>query len=811
VRPHKLTLEGFTSFREKLELDFKGLDLFAITGPTGAGKSSLIDAIVFALYGQVPRVGDDYKQLISHGAERLSVMLEFGVGKERYRIARTVRPDKPSQQRFERITSGATEPIADRVKEMRAEVDRILGLDYDGFTRSVVLPQGQFDAFLKGEPKERRKILVGLLNLSVYERMQQIANQRSSAAKNEAEFIKRQLETDFGSATQEALDQKKAELKSAQGCAKQAEASLQALNEAAALAQQARAQRKEQARLAKDHSDETKRLDAANATLDGAGQARKALASDLDKLSAYKDAHAYDEGRHHTLVRANPLAEQLVTLQQQSARATKSAADKKKELDEAKKAIAQEEKALPDLETAEAQAKEAETAARAEKEEAHREHAALALRHGLKPGEPCPVCAQSVKAVPKGKAPALDAIETKLKKAEAAVRSAQEKLQQARLAQGQRKAKAESLERELKQAEEQEKEAAKLAKKVQDALEEAGFEAKGGDGAQELVAALQKELQALDSARKAKADLETKLKEIEQKRAKLDADVAAATAQRDVLKARLQDLEKKNDETAQHLDETQLALGKLAKRDAWIALLPPPLGKDESDVVESLREGRQRETAAAQAKVATLTHEVQATEKALLRAAELLEKRLTLDRDAALAKTLADHLKAHELIAWIQEEALTRLAEAGSRHLQKLSQNRYTLRLGCGTEELAARAEQDFYVVDAWNGDAIRSVRTLSGGETFLASLALALALAESLTELGAESRATDALDSLFLDEGFGSLDSDTLDTVVGALDALHGGDRLVGIVTHVRELAERLPSRLEVTRRGNAAIVYLT
>ena len=118
MRPHKLTLEGFTSFRDKLELDFTGLDLFAITGPTGAGKSSLIDAICFALYGQVPRVGDDYKQLISHGAERLSVMLEFGVGKERYRIARTARPDKPSQQRLERITEEAAEPLADRVKEL---------------------------------------------------------------------------------------------------------------------------------------------------------------------------------------------------------------------------------------------------------------------------------------------------------------------------------------------------------------------------------------------------------------------------------------------------------------------------------------------------------------------------------------------------------------------------------------------------------------------------------------------------------------------------------------------------------------------
>jgi len=185
----------------------------------------------------------------------------------------------------------------------------------------------------------------------------------------------------------------------------------------------------------------------------------------------------------------------------------------------------------------------------------------------------------------------------------------------------------------------------------------------------------------------------------------------------------------------------------------------------------------------------------EATEKALLRAAELALKRAGLDKDAALAKTLSDHLKAHELIAWILEEALARLAEGGSRHLGKLSQNRYALRLGSGTEEAAARAEQDFFVVDAWNGDSIRSVRTLSGGETFLAPLALGLALAESLTDLAAESRVTDALESLFLDEGFGTLDSDTLDLVVGALDALHGGDRMVGIVTHLRDLADRLPA----------------
>ena len=157
-------------------------------------------------------------------------------------------------------------------------------------------------------------------------------------------------------------------------------------------------------------------------------------------------------------------------------------------------------------------------------------------------------------------------------------------------------------------------------------------------------------------------------------------------------------------------------------------------------------------------------------------------------------------------MAWIQEEALGRLAEDGSRHLAMLSQGRYALRLGSGDAAEGARAEQDFFVVDHWNADGVRSVKTLSGGETFLASLALALALAESLARLSAGGRAVQALDSLFLDEGFGTLDGGTLDTVVSALDALHGGQRLVGVVTHVRELAERMPARLEVRRKGSTA-----
>ena len=100
----------------------------------------------------------------------------------------------------------------------------------------------------------------------------------------------------------------------------------------------------------------------------------------------------------------------------------------------------------------------------------------------------------------------------------------------------------------------------------------------------------------------------------------------------------------------------------------------------------------------------------------------------------------------------------------------------------------------------------MRSARTLSGGETFLASLALALALADATAELAPEG--APQMESIFLDEGFGTLDPDTLETVAAAIEELGASGRLVGIVTHIRELADRMPVRLEVTKTGGSATV---
>ena len=97
-------------------------------------------------------------------------------------------------------------------------------------------------------------------------------------------------------------------------------------------------------------------------------------------------------------------------------------------------------------------------------------------------------------------------------------------------------------------------------------------------------------------------------------------------------------------------------------------------------------------------------------------------------------------------------------------------------------------------------------MRTLSGGETFQASLALALALSSQISALAAAGAAR--LDSIFLDEGFGTLDAETLEVVATTLEALAQGDRMVGVVTHVAELAERVPVRFRVSRNARTSVI---
>ena len=184
MRPLRLELRGFTAFRETTVVDFSGRELFAITGPTGAGKSSLLDGMTWALYGQVPRVGRQVRQLISHGEQSMSARLDFTVRGEGYRVSRRA-PATVGTRLEQLLPDGSWRPLADRATDVTEQVTALLGLDYATFTKTVLLPQGAFDSFLRGDDQQRRAILTRLLGLGTYEEARRFARERAARGTND--------------------------------------------------------------------------------------------------------------------------------------------------------------------------------------------------------------------------------------------------------------------------------------------------------------------------------------------------------------------------------------------------------------------------------------------------------------------------------------------------------------------------------------------------------------------------------------------------------------------------------------------------
>jgi len=150
------------------------------------------------------------------------------------------------------------------------------------------------------------------------------------------------------------------------------------------------------------------------------------------------------------------------------------------------------------------------------------------------------------------------------------------------------------------------------------------------------------------------------------------------------------------------------------------------------------------------------------------------------------------------LSSFVLAARLEEVAAAASERLLKMTSGRYSL-VHTDARRGAGRSGLGLLACDGWTG-VDRDTSTLSGGETFLASLALALGLADVVTAEAGGTR----IEALFVDEGFGSLDEDTLEEVMTVLDGLREGGRLVGIVSHVAELRQRIPAQVRV-RKGQA------
>jgi exonuclease SbcC len=831
MRPLRLDLHGFTVFRDWTTIDFTDADFFALVGPTGSGKSTVLDAVCFALYGTVPRWGDrrGVAGALSPSATEARVRLVFESGGARYAATRVVRRDGKG-----RVTTGlagleelprgfdlsrldaapgeaaATAPgelgtvLAGTPGEMDAAVLEVVGLPYEQFTTCVVLPQGEFAEFLHAKPAQRQQILVNLLGLSVYEKVRNRAT--ALAAEADAKLAGSQkLRAELADATDEAVE--------AAGRAAATQATLvddvatqvPRLRAALAGAERARAavsgvdtdlDRLDRVRRPADVAEVTGRAEAARLAAEAAGR-EVALAEEREEKLRGELSGAADPADLRRLLDGYAERDEL-TVAGRDLAATLDAA--RAAAGVAATAVAE---ARAEVESAGGRVGSAEAAVEA----ARTADAAAALRVHLRAGEPCPVCTATVaQPPPVPDIPALRAATTELADARRAADAAAKTL-----ARAEREARERDRAADAAQARHDHTAGriAELTARLAGAPDPAAL--------REQLSALSALWQALEDAsgvvRAAREDQRRAAAAAQRAQARLAEAWRAFDTARDAVATLAPPPADRDDLAAAWSVLADWAGGRAGERRAERDRLEAEAGEADAAVAEARHRLADLFTAAGQnrppadypvdgfepaaakfAALATAAHE-RAVERRD-QAARLDAERAGHERDAQVARALAQHLRANNFERWLLEEALDALVDGASRILRELSGGQYDL----------VHDKGDFAVVDHHDAALRRPVRTLSGGETFQASLALALALSE---QLGDMSTSAASLESIVLDEGFGTLDASTLDTVAATLEALAAkGDRMVGVVTHVGALAERIPVRFEVRKDARTARV---
>ncbi len=790
MRPLRLLLDGFGSYRQPASVDFTDIDFFALTGPTGSGKSTVIDGLCFALYGTVPRWGREnaIAHALAPAANACRVCLVFEAAGARYAAVRALARDARGQvhtreARLDRLEESVPSdaPISAILEAVC--VQELLGLSYEHFTQSVLLPQGRFAEFLHTEPRKRQDLLVQLLAFGVYEQIGQRARERAKAAADRLS-IAVQARRELDDVTEAEGARWAERLATLTELAAEVDERLTAL---AALAQQAgqagekaRAGREESALLAKirapaDAPDLADRIASADALIAERrrGQARAEAAEeeargsrdalpDKTKSERYGDAHA----------ERRKLATRME--RQEAACADAQAAEDAL----ADKAQAAEREA--------GLAQDALTAAR-------RANAAGHLAETLHVGDDCPVCQQPVAALPHHAA-AADLGQAR-KASETAAQEHRRLLRcrgdAAAVTAGARST-AEATRRRVAEVESllrgapSEAEVAMQLKLI--VIADQALEAAGRDVAarRAAVSAAERERAGLV------ADEKTAWATLHRSRDPVvglgapEVDTADLAAAWDSLAAWAAAQHAERGERQPGLDAAARALGQqLAEgADALTALL------DEHGIT-GLTEPARITAAVAETRVQA-EKELEAVRHALRQAGRLDRQIAEAREEEQVASTLGGLLRANAFERWLCSEALDSLVAEASATLMALSGGQY---------QLDRDDRNELVVVDFEDAGARRPVHTLSGGETFQASLALALALSRQVVELSSGMR---DLNSMFLDEGFGTLDEDSLETVASTLERLAADSgRMIGIVTHVAALAERVPVRFVVSRSG--------
>jgi exonuclease SbcC len=788
VRPVRIELEGFSAYRSRVEVDLSavaGSDvaLFSLSGATGAGKSSLVDALIFGLYGRIPRLdGRAVAPVISAGTDRARVRVDFEVDGVVHTAVRLVQRTSSggASIREARLQRGE-EVLASGADNVTAAVEELLRLGFEDFTRTVVLPQGKFSQFLDAAPRARQDLLRDLLGLEVYGRVRELANRRKDLAEGRAESARNRLE------------------------------GLQVPDEAAV--EEARQRLHTLEAMAGAVAEEEKRLSALTAAVETADREVARLRAGVERLDQLEAPHGLEElgemvtrardedaDAREALERAQVAVAAIEAEREEAADAealalARRAHDELDELDRKLSALdpAPSQSALVAAEVALAEAKAVAGEVAARLSRVHTTHAAHVIAATLVVGESCPVCHHPVEALPESETPEdLTAVQVEVEAAGAVVERCDLELSAARRAVADLEA------------------------------SRAVFQARREELAIQVAAAPDRdELARLDAV----------VDDLKRRHAGARATLADAGARVKEAGKALEELASREGSIGRLLQSALLAVAAagldppvsesddvvvqwkdlLAWRETSLDRAVSELsGAEEAttearNVFESARQGLVEQMAsmglaAVEPFTATLAAETERArqlvvqhEKALADGTALQEQVETESATAAVAGALAGHLRADGFERWMMAGALHTLVVGANELLAQLSDGGYSLHSEEGT----------FTVIDHRNADERRSVSTLSGGETFLVSLALALSLAETLAGSGGA-----RLDAIILDEGFGTLDDESLDTVAGVLEELAGQGLMVGVITHVKELASRATVRYEVTRGAKGSTV---
>ena len=926
MRPLKLTLSAFGPYASATVLDLERLGrggLYLVTGDTGAGKTTLFDAITYALYDHSSGGVRDGSMLRSKYAEPGTptfVELEFEVHGARYTVRRNPEYLRP-KARGEGFTTEKADavltyadgrPPVTKSKEVTAAVTDLIGLDYNQFSQIAMIAQGQFSRLLNATTEERSRIFRKLFRTQRYQKLQDALQEENSKLASQLTKQNAQLDAvlagvrftdsdpdaaaldtlsaqmppdevtallDALIARQEAaLDAVTAEHTAAQtrldalqqtlGRAEQADALRRQLaskqTELAALLPRRDAARAEAAR----HAGDAAQLDALTAQLERA-KAQLAAWDALDKLCREQDAARSDAQLHQAKARRAQEqlrgVEQALTQLEADLSALPDPDAQRDALELQAHQLTQREAALSALAEslsegqrrthAAKQAQEryrtaadAQAAAHAQRdalERAFLDAQAGLLAQDLTDGTPCPVCGSlhhPAKAALPRTAPTQAQVTAAKQAADTADRTAQEASAAAREAlAAEREGKA-TLRRDAEQllperftspdgpvpltvtllktalAEEtdalrtaQQQNRSALAQNAADARRKVQLEAdrKAKTAQRTALEASASAAVQTAAARAATADaLERQITDARKtapaQRTEAEQAVRTLEAQRTALRTGME-------QAASALNAAEQACA--AAEAAVQALQAQQLPTDSPAQLDALRDEQarlqqERQQTAEQEKALTAqlvpNRNAAADYRRLSAARQALEQRWQWVN--ALAATAGGTLSSKQKIrleAYIQMNYLDRILVHANTRLMQMTAGQYELER-VGAENQRSQSGLDLGVIDHYNGTR-RSVKTLSGGESFKASLALALGLSDEVQSAAGGIR----LDTLFLDEGFGSLDDESLEQAIRVLSGLTEGDRLVGIISHVAALKDRIDRQVLVkkARTGGSTV----